>query len=135
MQALGRRYIRFFNDRYERTGGLWEGRYKPALVHDERYWLTCMRYIELNPMRAGIVEKPERYRWSSYAHHALGKADALVSGHPLYSALGTTAESRQRAWRGICGQDLSSQQLALMRKAISDGIVVGDPASPDGKSI
>jgi putative transposase len=131
MQALGRRYIPFFNRRYRRTGGLWEGRYKPALVYDERYWLICMRYVELNPVRAGIVDNPEQYRWSSYAHHAFGRSDTLVSGHPLYSALGATAESRQLAWRRICGQDISSDQLDSIRKSIREGIVLGDPVCPE----
>ena len=135
MQALGRRYVPFFNRRYNRTGALWEGRYRPALVYDERYWLTCMRYVELNPVRAGIVSKPEQYRWSSYAHHAFGKRDALVSGHPLYSALGATPESRELAWRRICGQEISANQLDSMRKSIREGIVLGGPLCPDVMSV
>ena len=66
MQSLGRRYVRYFNDRYERTGTLWEGRYRTAIITDERYWLTCMRYVEMNPVRAGLVASAESYKWSSY---------------------------------------------------------------------
>jgi putative transposase len=135
MQAIGRRYVQFFNQRYERSGALWEGRYRPALVHDERYWLTCMRYVELNPVRAGIVGAPEHYRWSSYPHHAFGKPDALVSDHPLYSALGSSAERRQFAWRGICGQMIADDQLELLRKCIRSGIVTGEPGHPEVAAI
>ena len=131
MQGLGRRYVPFFNQQYSRTGGLWESRYRPALVHDERYWLTCMRYIELNPVRAGIVAGPEQYRWSSYAHHAFGKPDLLISDHPLYAALGSSPEGRQLAWRAICGQAVSSEQLESIRKSIRFGIVMADPIHLD----
>jgi putative transposase len=124
MQALGRRYVPFFNQRYSRTGGLWEGRYKAALVHDERYWLTCMRYVELNPVRAGIVARPEEYRWSSYAHHASGAPDPLVSDHPLYVGLGISPEVRQLAWQRICEQVITSEHLKAIRKSIRSGIVI-----------
>ena len=135
MQALGRSYVPFFNRRYNRTGALWEGRYRLALVYDERYWLTCMRYVELNPVRAGIVNKPEEYRWASYVHHAFGKPDALVSGHALYSTLGATPESCQLAWRRICGQNIPADHLESMRKSIREGIVVGGPLCPDVMSV
>ena len=127
MQAVGRRYVQFFNRRYNRTGGLWEGRYKTALVHDERYWLTCMRYIELNPVRAGIVRSPEQYQWSSYGCHAFGKPDHLVSIHPLYRALGLSSELRELAWRRICGQEISCEQLESIRRSIRAGIVIAEP--------
>ena len=78
MQSLGRRYVRYINDRHRRTGTLWEGRYKAALVDSERYLLACYRYIELNPVRAGMVELPGRYPWSSYRYNALGMPDSLV---------------------------------------------------------
>lgn len=128
MQGLGRSYVLFFNDRYDRTGALWGGRYKDALVHDERYWLTCMRYVELNPVRAGVVKHPAQYRWSSYWHHGLGHRDAIITEHPLYRSLGDSPDARQRAWREICGQNLSDAELQNLRAAIKRGIVVGEPA-------
>jgi putative transposase len=87
MQALGRRYVACFNARYRRTGTLWEGRFKAGLVDSERYVLTCYRYIELNPVRAGMVASPERYRWSSFPHNALGALDPRITPHPGYEAL------------------------------------------------
>ena len=123
MQGIGRRYVQFFNYHYERAGALWEGRYRTALVHDERYWLTCMRYVELNPVRAGIVSDPQEYRWSSYSHHALGRSDTLITEHPLYLALGASSETRQLAWREICGQEVPPSELDSLRKAIRRGRV------------
>jgi len=127
MQAVGRRYVQFFNRRYARTGGLWEGRYRIALVYDERYWLTCLRYIELNPVRAGIVASPDQYRWSSYLHHAFGKADQLITEHALYAALGSSPHARELAWREISGQHVSPDQLELMRRSIRSGLVIAEP--------
>ena len=126
MQAVGRRYVQFFNRRYGRTGGLWEGRYRAAMVHDERYWLTCMRYVELNPVRAGLEAAPGTYRWSSYRHHAFGGRDVLLSDHPLYLALGSNPDDRQLAWREICGQQMTSEQLERMRRSIRSGFVLGE---------
>jgi putative transposase len=88
MQTLGRQYVRYFNSRYQRTGTLWEGRYKSYLVQEEIHLLELYRYIELNPVRAGIVEQPSDYVWSSYAINALGKPPKLCTPHVLYMALG-----------------------------------------------
>ena len=99
MQSVGRRYVRYINRCYRRTGTLWEGRYKAALVDSERYLLMCSRYIELNPIRANIVDGPADYKWSSYRHNAFGELDDCVKAHPLYEALGADAESRQVAYR------------------------------------
>jgi putative transposase len=128
MQALGRSYVPFFNCRYRRTGALWQSRYKPALIHDERYWLTCMRYVELNGVRAGIVSGPEKYRWSSYLHHGLGIIDDGVTEHPLYLGLGASAEARQCAWREICGHQIPHNDLNRLRQAMRRGIIIGEPA-------
>jgi putative transposase len=127
MQALGRRYVPFFNCRYKRTGGLWESRYRPALVHDERYWLACMRYVELNAVRAGVVSGPEKHRWSSYLHHALGAYDDAVTEHPLYLNLGAAPEARQQAWREFCGNQMPESELDKLRQAMKRGIVIGEP--------
>jgi putative transposase len=88
MQSLGRRYVRYVNDRHHRTGTLWEGRYKACLVGTARYLLRCYRYIELNPVRAAMVEQPGDYRWSSYGSNASGVFDPLVRSHSAYVALG-----------------------------------------------
>ena len=118
MQRLGRGYARYFNQRHHRTGTLWEGRYQASLVIDERYWLTCLRYIERNPVEAHIVNRPEEYVWSTYRHHAFGIRDNLVASHPLYDALGDTPARRQAEWRAMCGQAIPPEQLTLITEAL-----------------
>jgi len=135
MQAVGRRYVQFFNRRYARTGGLWEGRYRIALVYDERYWLACLRYIELNPVRAGIVASADQYRWSSYLHHAFGKSDQLITEHALFAALGSSSEAREFAWREICGQQIPPDQVELMRRSIRSGLVIAEPVSREVEAL
>ena len=115
MQSVSRRYVDFFNTRYERTGGLWQGRYKVAYIQDERYWLTCMRYVEMNPVRAGLVAAPHEYQWSSYRAHALGEADPLITPHPVYLALGATSDMRREAWRDTCGASIAVEDLEKIR--------------------
>ncbi len=88
MQHLGRNYVLHVNRAYRRTGKLWEGRHKASLVHANEYLLTCMLYIEMNPVAAGMVESPEQYRWSSYRSHAWGETDDLLSAHQLYRQSG-----------------------------------------------
>lgn len=128
MQSLGRRYVRFFNDRYGRTGTLWEGRYRTALINNERYWLGCMRYIEMNPVRGGIVTSPELYRWSSYRTHALGAPNNLLASHGIYEGLGNSPEMRQHAWRRICRQRVTAEQHQILRQSIRNGFVVCEPS-------
>jgi putative transposase len=101
VQTLGRRYVRYVNVSYGRTGTLWEGRYRAAPIDSDAYFLSCCRYIELNPVRAGMVRHPRNYAWWSYRAHALGKADALVSDHGLYRALGRSSADRQGAYREL----------------------------------
>jgi len=86
MQSLGRHYVRYFKFSYKQTGPLWEGRFKSCLVQEENYLLQLYRYIDLNPVRAGIVEQPSDYVWSSYPINALGKTSELCTPHPLYLA-------------------------------------------------
>lgn len=97
LMSLGRRYVQYINRSYRCTGTLWDSRYKSSLVDAERYLLTCQRYIELNPVRAGMVDDPAHYRWSSYRAHALGQSDARLVPNPLYLALGADAAQRQAA--------------------------------------
>jgi len=127
MQSLGRRYVRFFNDRYERTGTLWEGRYRTALINNERYWLACMRYVEMNPVRGGLVKSPELYRWSSYRTHAFGAPNVLLAPHAVYDGLGKSPESRQRAWQRLCRQPVTDEQHQVLRESIHNGFVVCEP--------
>lgn len=115
MQALGRRYVRYVNDRHHRTGTLWEGRYKACLVGTDRYLLRCYRYIELNPVRAAIVKQPADYRWSIYASNASGAFDPLVRPHSAYVALGITPERRRTAYREFVVQATAETELDEIR--------------------
>ena len=125
MQSLGRRYVGYVNWAYERTGTLWEGRYRSALIDSDAYFINCCRYIELNPVRAGMTFDPSDYRWSSYRAHALGVRDGLVSDHPLYRLLGTSAPERQAAYRDMFSSQLSAEFLQGLRAATNSGQVFG----------
>ena len=125
MRYLGSRYVQYVNFVYRRRGTLWEGRFKSSLVDQEHYLLTCYRYIELNPVRANMVEQPQDYRWSSYASHALGKQDDLIDDHPLYLALGTTEETRRAAYRELFRYQLDDEQLTDIRDSLNKGLAVG----------
>jgi putative transposase len=125
MQSVGRRYVRYINDVYNRSGTLWEGRFKSALVDSDRYLLVCSRHIEMNPVRARMTDLPQDYRWSSYHHNAMGKADSMLSPHPLYQALGIGATERQAAYRGLFKEALGENDLQALRKATKDCTMVG----------
>jgi putative transposase len=116
MQAVGRRYVGSFNARYRRTGTLWEGRFKAALVDTDRYLLTCYRYIELNPIRAHLTNSTADYPWSSYYHNALGQYSPLITPHEQYNALGTTPDTRQAAYCALIDEQLEEKQLADLRQ-------------------
>ena len=125
LQSLGRHYVQYFNQIHERTGTLWEGRYRATLVDTEAYLLTCYRYIEGNPVRAEHVTHPSHYRWSSYHFHAEGKADQVVTPHALYRRLGRTPEARQMAYRVIFRKPLSGDTLDEIREATNKAWVLG----------
>ncbi len=125
MQDLGRKYVRYINHTYQRTGTLWEGRYKANLIDSEAYLLTCMRYIELNPERARMVSHPSEYRWSSYACNATGQANLLVNPHPLYDALGNNAQQRQSAYRELFREHMDNRQIHAIREALNQELVLG----------
>jgi putative transposase len=112
MKELGAAYVVHFNRKYQRVGTLWTGRYKAKPIKDERYWLTCLRYIELNPVRAGLVMLPEQYQWSSYRVHALGEPTDWLVSHPILDALGANPAERQAAYRAICATALTSEEIA-----------------------
>lgn len=125
MQSIGLRYVRYINKTYRRTGTLWEGRYKSSLVQSERYLLTCYRYIELNPVRAGMVSHPGEYRWSSYGANAQGAVDDLLFPHDEYHRLGQTVEDRLIAYRELFRYQLDSGMVDDIREALNHELVVG----------
>ena len=127
MQAVGRRYVRHYNLRHARTGTLWEGRYRSTLIQAERYLLACMVYIDLNPVRAGMVADPADYPWSSHQHYVGRHSDRLVTPHPLYWELGNTPFARDQAYAELVRTGISqSQQQALTDSALR-GWALGEP--------
>ena len=126
MQMIGRYYVQYFNHSYQRTGTLWEGRYKATLIDSERYLLTCYRYIELNPVRANdMAEHPADYPWSSYRHNALGQENKLITPHEEYSQLGNNATERQQAYRDLFNHHISQRTLADIRQATNKAWILG----------
>jgi putative transposase len=121
MHRLGTTYAGYFNRRYGRTGALFEGRFKSMVIDTERYWFTCMRYVELNPVRAGLVVEPVDYRWSSYRANALGIEDGVIVPHSLYMSLGESAACRQQSWRELCRQTIPAEELLELRADIRRG--------------
>jgi putative transposase len=115
MKALGVRYVLYFNRKYKRVGTLLSGRYRALSICDERYWLTCLRYIEQNPVRAGMVENAGAYRWSSYGVHALGKGQDWLQPHRVYLSLGGNPDERQSAYRALCADPVRDAQLIEQR--------------------
>ena len=126
MQAMGRNYVQRLNVRYRRTGTLWEGRYKASLVQDSNYFLTCQRYIELNPVRAHMVAAPGDYPYSSYVHHATGFADALITAHACYLDLAVDSSTRQQAYRMLFHGVIDEELLARIRMNTNACGVIGD---------
>ena len=124
--SLGRRYVQYVNRRYGRTGTLWDSRYKSSLVHADAYLLACQRYIELNPVRAGIAETPEHYRWTSYHANAMGKPDATLTPHPLYLALGREPEDRRATYRDLLRAQFPRATLGVIRLALGQCQPLGD---------
>jgi putative transposase len=128
MQGIGTRYVRYFNERHGRTGTLWEGRYRSTLVDSERYFFTCMGYIELNPVRAGVVSTPRAYRWSSWRGNVLGERDPVITPHPLYRALGVDAAERRVAYARMFNVPLDAHVVEAIRRAAKTGAVLGTAA-------
>lgn len=117
MKSLGERYVQYVNRRHERSGTLWEGRYRSSPVDSDRYLLTCYRYIELNPVRANMVARPDDYRWSSNRANAYGIRSSVITPHPLYQALGANATDRQQAYRGLFEGGLAENEVNRIRIA------------------
>jgi putative transposase len=117
--SVGRRYVQYINHTYGRTGTLWDSRYKSSLVQAETYLLLCQRYIELNPVRAGMVSDPGEYSWSSYRANALAPANPPLFAHPVYLALGADDASRREAYRNLFRTALDDAPLADLRMALN----------------
>lgn len=126
MKLLGQRYVQHVNRRYRRSGTLWEGRFRSCIVQDEAYLLRCSRYIELNPVRAGMVTHPAEYRWSSYQANAAGEADGLIEAHPSYTALGRQAQERQEAYRELFRHEIEPGQVDDIRRATNGNFALGN---------
>lgn len=128
MKELGQRYAQYFNRTYHRTGPIWDGRYRSSVAESARYVLACYRYIELNPVRAGMVEYPAQYRWSSYHVNAGGREDALVSAHAEFAALGASAEARRAAYIGLFSETLEARLVDAIRVATNGGYPLASDA-------
>lgn len=127
MQAVGRRYVRLFNDSRGRSGTLWEGRYKSTLIQTDRYLLACMVYIDLNPVRAGISPSPEEHLWSSYGHYAGLRVDPLITPHPLIWQLGNTPFAREAAYVDLVRHGITDQEKAALTQSVLRGWALGEP--------
>ena len=131
MKALGQRYVQYVNRTYRRSGTLWEGRFRSCLLQEESYLLACQRYIELNPVRAGMVVHPGEYRWSSYRANGQGETNPLVQPHERYLALGADAELRLSAYRELFRYELEPGVVDEIRMATNGNYVLGDSSFAD----
>jgi putative transposase len=125
MKGVAQRYAQYFNLRHRRSGAVWDGRYKSCLVRTEEYFLICQRYIELNPVRAGIVRFPGNYRWSSYRANAEGRVDSLLTAHSIYLRLGLTEPERRQAYMRLFHKGLTVEQIEKVRSAGNSGMPLG----------
>ncbi len=125
MQSIGRMYVRHYNHTYQRSGTLWEGRFKSCLIQSEQYLFELHRYIELNPVRADMVKEPSEYSWSSYGSNALGIETDLQTPHPLYLALGKTKEERLENYRALFKAHVDTELLKEIRESINKGLALG----------
>ena len=126
MQSVNRLYVPYINYTYGSSGSIWEGRFKASLIDQQEYLSTCMRYIELNPLRAGMVTAPEEYRWSSYGVNAWGDSDNRITPHSLYLMLGDEEESRRQAYKELFKFHLDKEVISDIRKACKTGTPLGN---------
>lgn len=131
MQSVGRRYVQYINRSYKRSGTLWEGHFKSSAIQAEAYLLTCMRYIELNPVRADMVQNPAQYRWSSYRHNGLGQPDERITPHPLYTSLGLDIGSQQSAYRALFHSQMDDAAIVDIRLALAQSQPLGSTKFSD----
>ena len=128
MKLLGAKYVHYVNRTYKRTGTLWEGRFRCSLIDEELYFLSCLHYIEMNPLRAGIVTSPELYRWSSYRFRALGKKSPILDLDPWYNSLGSNETERQLKYRQFFQNLMPEANGRLIREMTNKGGIVGSAA-------
>ena len=126
MKHLGQCYVQYINRTYQRSGTLWEGRFKSCLAQDENYALHCYRYIELNPVRARMTSHPKDYRWSSFSHNGGGLENVLVTAHSRYLSLGDKAPQRQKAYRSLVESGVSEELVSSIRSATNGNFVLGN---------
>jgi putative transposase len=126
MKRLGQRYVQYVNRTYDRSGTLWEGRFRSSIIQEEGYFLACQRYIELNPVRAGMVKQPEEYRWSSCRVNALGEEGSLLTPHSVYLALGGSRKAREAAYRELLQDELDKGLVDEIRKCTNGNFVIGN---------
>lgn len=129
IQSAARRYVGYFNKKYARTGTLWEGRFHSTPITTDHYLLACHRYIDMNPVRAGLVQSPESYRWSSHRHYALGSADALLTTHPVIVALASDDKRRIVAYRRLFETTLPESEIDAIRHAAKGSRRLGEVPS------
>ena len=127
MQALGRRYVRWFNRRYERAGTLWEGRFRSTVVEPAPHLVDCLRYVEAHPARAGLIEDAAAYPWSSLLHHLGRQADPMITDHAAYWALGNTPFERQAAYARLVALPLEAPLLERIRRDTARGWPIASP--------
>jgi putative transposase len=125
MKNLGQRYVQYINHTYQRSGTLWEGRFRSCLAQTEDYVLACYRYIELNPVRAGMVMRPQDYRWSSYHANALGKGSRFIVPHEQYLSLGRDNAARQESYRALFKAHLDEEVVGQIRSATNGNYALG----------
>ena len=126
MQAVGRNYVRYFNDVCGRTGTLWEGRYRSTLIQADRYLLACMAYIDLNPVRAGMVDDPRGYPWSSHGAYLGLRSDKLITPHSVYWALANTPFGREAAYADLVKAGISADQQEALTQSAMTGWALGE---------
>ena len=132
MRDLGQRYVPYFNSRYGRTGTLWEGRFRSCIAESARYVLACYRYIELNPVRAGMVKQPAAYFWSSHAINTGSRSDSFLSLHPEFAALAADSSTRHRAYRELFQEEIDQPLLCAIRDATNTGYPLASDAFKGG---
>ena len=132
MQAVGRSYVLYFNKRHRRSGTLWEGRYRSALIQTERYFLACMAYIDLNPVRAGMVAQAADYLWSSHGHYIGRQNEAWLSPHPLYWDMGNTPFAREAAYAAMVQAGVNQEQQQALTSSALSGWALGEKSFVQG---
>lgn len=125
MKRLGQRYVQYVNRTYQRSGTLWEGRFRSCLAEEDGYLLACQRYIEMNPVRASMVSSPDAYRWSSYQANAWGKSSPILTPHPQYLALGDDPVERQHAYRELFRYEIDPGLIDAIRQATNGNFTLG----------